>query len=70
MKTVPGFQSILLFQDELHKNKFICVEFWDNKENHTQYVKEVPAKMREAWLNLVEEVSPGQFYEKITEIKR
>lgn len=69
MKAVPGFQSISLFQEQSNSNKFTCVEFWDNKESHAQHVKEVSDDVRKAWLSLLEEVSPGQFYEKITEIK-
>ena len=69
MKTVPGFQSISLFQDEANHNKFTCVEHWDNKESHAQHVKEISDEVRDAWLSLLEEISPGQFYEKIAEIK-
>lgn len=69
MKTVPGFQSISLFQEQSNPNKFTCVEFWDNNESHAQHVKEVSDEARKAWLNLLEEVSSGHFYEKIAEIK-
>lgn len=69
MKTVTGFQSISLYQDQSNRNKFTCIEFWDNKESHTQHVKEVSAEIRDAWLSLIEEVSPGQFFNKVAEIK-
>lgn len=69
MKEVLGFQGISLFQDQSNRNKFTCVELWDHKESHAQHVKEVSDEVRESWLSLPEEVTLGQFYEKIAEIK-
>jgi heme-degrading monooxygenase HmoA len=68
MKAVPGFQSISLFQEQSNPNKFTCVEFWDNKKSHAQHVKEISDDVRKAWLSLLEEVSPMQFYERIKEL--
>ncbi|KTC71698.1 Antibiotic biosynthesis monooxygenase [Legionella birminghamensis] len=68
MKSVPGFQSIALYQDLSNKNRFTCVEYWDSHESHTQHVKEIPDEVRDQWLSLLDEISPGQFYEKITEV--
>ncbi|MCE3043582.1 antibiotic biosynthesis monooxygenase [Legionella sp. 16cNR16C] len=68
MKSVPGFQSIELYQDCSNINKFTCVEYWDSHESHAQHVKEIPDEIRDQWLDLLEELPQGQFCKKITEI--
>jgi heme-degrading monooxygenase HmoA len=68
MKTVPGFQGISLYQDQADKNKFTCVELWDNKESHTQHVKEISDEVRDAWLSLLDGMPQGAFYQKVKEI--
>ncbi|MCW8449815.1 putative quinol monooxygenase [Legionella quinlivanii] len=68
MKSVPGFQSIELYQDTSNINKFTCVEYWDSHESHAQHVKEIPDEIRDQWLDLLEELPQGQFCKKIKEI--
>lgn len=53
MKSVPGFQSITLYQNQDDKNKFTCVEYWDNRESHSQHIKEITSETRDAWLSLL-----------------